>query len=352
MDIVVDLQYGDSGKGKISKLLADKYNYDSINRYSGSNNSGHHVYHENKLYTLHYLTSGIFKKNRKIIFGAGCYIHPESFLKEIETFDKEFNIKDRIFIDGNCHIITNDHLELDRFNSDGLSNKIGTTGKGTGPCASDKYARKGIIARNVDELKEFIRIPYNFKNWYTYFKGHTCLFEGSQGMNLDIDSKNYPYVTSSHLHPAHIASTFKLPISLINDRFTMIYGIAKVYETYSGHRENFLKRFNVEIEEKISNLGKEIGVTTGRKRQIGILNLDQLIYNINSIGANRVILNKIDILDNINHYELFFEDNNISFKEKKSFIRFIENKIISHCISIDRECILFSGDAKGNDIKI
>jgi len=149
IDFLIGISYGDEGKGKLSKILNDKYNYSSIIKFNGSGNAGHAVWINDKKYTAHYLTSGIYDKNTNIIIGPGCVLNPKEFLNEFKLFDNIFNLKGRTFIHPNTHIITDEHIKIDK-----NENKIGTTNKGNGPCYSDKYKRVGIRAESIKELKQ------------------------------------------------------------------------------------------------------------------------------------------------------------------------------------------------------
>jgi len=202
IDVLIDLQRGDCGKGKISKVLDDKYNYSAIMKFNGSGNAGHAVWIGDKKYTAHYLTSGIYNKDCKIVIGPGCVLNTKEFLSEFDRFNGRFKLEGRTFIHPYTHIITANHIS-DDYNE----NKIGTTNKGNGPCYSDKYKRTGIRAQDVEELSRFILPKKIVKDIMkirpTITSGHgKLLMEGSQGWWLDIDHGDYPYVTSSHIHPA------------------------------------------------------------------------------------------------------------------------------------------------------
>ncbi len=208
VNCMIDLQRGDGGKGKISKVLDEKYNYSAIIKFNGSGNAGHAVWIGDKKYTAHYLTSGVYNKESKVVIGPGCVLNVGDFLSEYEIFNDEFELEGRTFIHPYTHIITDEHIEIDK-----RETKIGTTNKGNGPCYSDKYNRTGIRAKDVESLSKFM-LPENvvknimkIRPTITVGQGE-ILMEGSQGWWLDIDHGDYPYVTSSHVHPAFAFASF------------------------------------------------------------------------------------------------------------------------------------------------
>ena len=332
IDVLVDLQFGDSGKGKISKWLLEKHKYNAICKYNGGPNAGHAVWINNQKYTAHMLTSGIYDENCSIVIGPGCVLDVDKFLKEIEMFSS-FNIKHRVFVHPNVHIIQEKHIE-----EDGKDSKIGTTKQGMGPCYSDKALRTGIRAKDVEALKYFVRSPEQL----SFLSNGKILMEGSQGWWLDIDNGFYPYVTSSNIHPAHAFSTFGIPLNYLRK----VYGVGKVYETYSGNSLD-LMTCSPEDEEKIREEGSEYGETTGRARKIGYLDLTRLVKAINQTGATYIILNKFDILEKLDIFKLiphnvFGKRKIMTFSDSKSFKKYIEHTIMKECALVEE--IVFSGD--------
>lgn len=335
IDFIIDLSYGDCGKGKISKILNDKYNYSSVIKFNGSGNAGHAVWINDKKYTAHYLTSGIYNKGSKIIIGPGCVLNIDDFLNEYKLFDKDFNLKNRVFIHPYTHIITKNHVDIDK-----LENKIGTTNKGNGPCYSDKYKRTGTRAESIKELSNFI-LPDKFvKNIFNISENKNILMEGSQGWWLDIDHGNYPYVTSSHIHPGYAFATFGIPLNTVGD----IYGVCKIYDTYVGNSNTIV--YSTENDEfKIREKGNEYGETTGRPRKIGYLNLNKLIDAINQVGVNKIFINKIDVLDDLKIFKLMHNNEILNFPNIESMKNFIIDKI-----NLNKNNIIFSGKKDGDDI--
>lgn len=290
VDVLVDVQYGDCGKGKVSKYLLKNELYKVIAKYNGGGNAGHSVFIDDKEYVAHYLTSGIYNDTCEIIIGPGCVLHVASFLKEIEQFS-EFNVKDRVFVHPYCHIITDEHIA-----DDDKDNKIGSTKKGIGPAYSGKYARTNKRAEDIEELKPYVK---QFKMFY----GNRVLMEGSQGWGLDIDWGNYPYVTSSHIHPAFAFASFAIPMQHAGT----IYGVCKPYLTYVGTSDDIVK-CSEEDAELIRKHGNEYGKTTGRARKIGYLDMKQLVTAIQQTGVTQLFMNKCDVLEEANVFKFFDMD--------------------------------------------
>lgn len=338
VDVLVDLQFGDCGKGKISKILNEMNNYSSICKYNGGGNSGHAVWLNGKKHTAHYLTSGIYDKETKIVIGPGCVLNPEKFLAEVKSFS-DFEIDHRIWIYPQVHLTLDKHIEEDSKDS-----IIGTTKTGNGPTYADKYSRTGIRMDQLDELdplREYIA-P---KSWPTEsILGDNVLMEGSQGWFLDIDHGFYPYVTSSHIHPAFAFASFGLPMKSLGN----IYGVAKIYETYVGENHSIVDA-DEEDAKLIRELGGEYGETTGRPRDVGYLHMPRLIDAVNKTGTNILFINKCDILEELNKPTL------IDLKsERKTFPNMDEMKFWIKSI-LNMSCpglqlVIFSATKEGEDI--
>ena len=334
IDVLVDVQRGDCGKGKISKILNDKYNYDVIAKYNGGGNAGHAVWINDKKYTAHYLTSGMYDINTKIIIGCGCVVNPKEFLNEYNEFKDEFKLENRVYIHPYTHVITDEHIIEDSYD-----NKIGTTKKGIGPAYSGKYSRTNKRAEDIDELKPFILETSDIKK----LNFNNILMEGSQGWWLDIDYGSYPYVTSSHIHPGFAFSTFGLPLSDLGD----IYGVAKIYETYVGNAKNL-----VICDEDDANIirekGYEYGETTGRPRQIGYLNINDLVDACNYCGVNELYINKCDVLEEVNIFKCIIDGNVRTFNNLDDMKDTIKDFISVYTNVYN---VIFSGTKEGEDIK-
>lgn len=277
--VIVDLQAGDTGKGKVAHSLCKSKNYTHVVRYNGGGNAGHTVYHEGTKIVTHLIPVGVLYGIKSII-GPGCVINVEKLNDEIEYLESfGFDIKKYLFIDKRVHAIQNEHLI-----EDSTDTTIGTTKTGNGPAYRDKYGRTGIRAEMYKGL--------NIIDIYEEFYGNdTCqiLFEGAQGFELDIDWGDYPYVTSSHCTVGSAILNGVPP-----QKITKVYGVAKAYRTYVGAK-NF--ETPLDVFDKIRELGGEYGATTGRKRQIDWLNVDDLIKAANINGVTDLIINKLDILE-------------------------------------------------------
>jgi adenylosuccinate synthase len=313
-DVVVDLQQGDSGKGKISNALCKMNNYTHVIRFNGSNNCGHTIYHEGKKIVTHSIPCGVLHGIRSII-GPGCVVNPEHFLNELKDLqDAGIKTDGLVFIASNAHVITDEHLAEDR-----QDNTIGTTKRGNGPAYRDKYWRKGIRAADVPALKPYIIDMYE-ELYRNPTRSVRILFEGAQGFGLDIDWGDYPYVTSSHCTVGS-AIMNGVPPQAIRD----VWGIAKIYETYVG-----AKSFEPPdaIFKKIRELGNEYGATTGRPRQCNWLNMDQLKKAVDINGVNRLVFNKMDIMAQVGEWCLYDDQGQIRhFDSEESMKRYIYEEL-------------------------
>jgi len=285
-DVVVDLQYGDSGKGKVAYYLASHGNYDLVLRYNGGPNAGHTVYHGGQKYITHCVPVGVLFGIDSIV-GPGCVLNPEGFLEEVKELNKRgINTKGKLFVAKNAHIITDKHLA-----EDGNETRIGTTRRGIGPVYRDKYARTGIRAENVTELKDYLVDVHALIH---DGQPHEILGEGAQGFGLDIDWGDYPYVTSSHATTAGAVAS-GMPLDSIRD----VWGVVKAYETYVG-----AKKFQPEgkVFKQIQKVGKEFGATTGRPRQTNWLDADLVTNGAQHNSVTKLVINKCDILREVGRW--------------------------------------------------
>jgi adenylosuccinate synthase len=328
-DVVVDLQYGDCGKGKIAHALCKKNNYTHVIRYNGGCNAGHTIYHEGKKFVTHHIPCGVFFGTRSII-GPGCVIHVESFLEEIEELEKVgIPARKLVKIASNAHLITDFHRK-----EDSEDEKIGTTRKGNGPAYRDKYNRKGIRAECDPRLQSYIIDMY-----HELYENEDCnelkiLFEGAQGFGLDVDWGDYPYVTSSHCTVGS-ALLNGVPPKCIRE----IWGVAKIYETYVGAKDF---QGPDEIFNEIRELGEEYGSTTGRPRQINWLDFDTLKMAARINGVTNIVFNKMDILEKANSWCLYEGPNLFQFQSREDIEFWLSSKLETE---IDENIeIFFSGD--------
>jgi len=328
-DVVVDLQYGDCGKGKIAHALCKERNYTHVIRYNGGCNAGHTIYHKGKKFVTHHIPCGVFYGIKSII-GPGCVVHVDSFLKEIEELEnKGIPASKLVFVASNAHLITDFHRVEDE-----KDNKIGTTKKGNGPAYRDKYARKGVRALEDPRLEPYIISMYHELYENENFKNIKILFEGAQGFGLDPDWGDYPYVTSSHCTVGS-ALLNGVPPSAIRD----VWGVAKIYETYVGAKD--FEGID-EIFEEIRHIGQEYGATTGRPRQINWLDFDLLKMAARINGVNKLVFNKMDVLEAVDSWCLFDGPNLYEFKKREDIEMWLTSKLELE-VKEDIE-IMFSGD--------
>ncbi len=337
--ILVGSQWGDEGKGKIVDILSE--NFDIVVRYQGGANAGHTVAIGNKHYILHLIPSGILRKNVICVIGNGVVIDPSALLEEIELLKKNgIQVDDRLFISHNAHLIMPYHKLLDSI-SENSEQKIGTTGRGIGPCYIDKYARKGIkivdllnreslekkIRENLKEKNNLLRKLYNHDeldveeiiNQYLDFdyridkyitdvplylnkaiqENKSILMEGAQGALLDIDHGTYPYVTSSNPTSGGACTGSGIPPTKIDS----VIGIVKAYTTRVG-----LGPFPTELQddegEKLRKVGAEFGATTGRPRRCGWFDSFLVKYSSMINGIDSTAITKLDVLSSFDEIKV------------------------------------------------
>jgi adenylosuccinate synthase len=325
VDIIFGLAWGDEGKGKISNAIAK--DYDMVCRWNGGPNAGHTVYIKHKKYKTHIIPCGVFQ-NKLSIVGPNCVINIDKFFDEIEYLKKEGFDTSLIKVSPKAHIITEKHIQYDlQF----LKPKLGTTGQGIAPAYADKMLRVGKLAGSYLD-KKYI--------WDGELSGK-ILCEGAQSFWLDINYGDYPYVTSSETLPYNACSLGFSP-KKIRD----IIGVTKIYDTKSGVDPLFPESlWNNEELNKIIELGKEFGSTTGRKRIVNWLRINHLKQAIKISGTTKLIINKCDILQDINKYKIITDDDlgpsHLDFFDFTSMKEYIINELKDHCE------IIFSGNRNG-----
>ena len=289
-DIIVGLQHGDEGKGKVAHALLKKNEYDYCIRYNGGPNAGHTIQITPvKSITLHQLPCGVLH-NVPSIIGTNCVIDLAKLEEEIVQVENALPelrglIKENLYLAHNAHIICDSHIEYDMR----LNSGIGTTNCGIGPCYASKINRTGMRIEHSNTEFKTLNIYEHFQNKET--TSH-ILFEGAQGFQLDIDWGEYPYVTSSVVNSYGIYSCGIPKIKIID-----IIGCAKLYDTYVGNKQ--FQPIGNDVLELIAVQGKEEGSTTGRKRQIDWLNLYKLKKAILINNCNYIVINKCDIIQQI-----------------------------------------------------
>ncbi len=335
VDVLLGLQWGDEGKGKIVDVLTPKY--DIVARFQGGPNAGHTLEFENEKYVLRSIPSGIFQGDKINIIGNGVVLNPALFKKEIDELEKSGHpLTERLKISRKAHLITPTHTILDMaYESAKGKNKIGTTGKGIGPTYTDKISRTGIrvgdIEHNFDEKYAKIKnrhleilknydIEYDLesleKEWFEGVKclkrfdfidsehfinnslksEKTVLAEGAQGTMLDIDFGSYPFVTSSNTVTAGACSGLGVSPRSIGE----VYGIFKAYCTRVGSGPFPTELFD-EDGNRMRDNGFEFGSVTGRPRRCGWIDLVALKYAITINGVTQLIMMKNDVLDDFTH---------------------------------------------------
>lgn len=332
--VVLGAQWGDEGKGKMTDYLAEEA--EVIVRFQGGNNAGHTVEVGDKQYKLHLIPSGILYDNKLNIIGNGVVVDPKALFTEIDYLEGE-GVKvtpEKLIVSDRAHVIMPYHKILDKLKEKARGkNDIGTTGKGIGPCYTDKFERSGIrvcdlikenifkekLKENIDSknkyivnvlggeelnyneiLSEYLELAERLKPYvqdtsvrlYDEIKqDKTVLFEGAQGMLLDIDYGTYPYVTSSNTTACGVASGSGIGPTMV----TNAVGIAKAYTTRVG-KGPFPTELDNEIGGWIREKGHEYGVTTGRSRRCGWLDAVILKTTVRVSGLTSLCVTKIDTL--------------------------------------------------------
>ena len=359
VDVLLGLQWGDEGKGKIVDVLTPKY--DVIARFQGGPNAGHTLEFEGLKHVLHTIPSGIFRDNVVNIIGNGVVIDPIILKNEIEKLeDLNVDVKSKLLISKKAHIILPTHKLLDKASEKAKGkSKIGSTLKGIGPTYMDKTGRNGL--RIGDVKRENFKTKYNnlrdkhiqilkspealneCKNMEEEFfesisflknfnhidsehflnnaekKGKKILAEGAQGTLLDIDFGTYPFVTSSNTVTAGTCTGLGIAPNKINN----IIGIFKAYCTRVGSGP-FPSELKNEIGNKLRSIGHEFGATTGRERRCGWVDLPALKYAIMINGVTELSMMKADVLDSFD--EIFVCTHYLENGEKIDYFPFELNE--------------------------
>lgn len=383
--VLVGSQWGDEGKGKIVDILSEKYKI--VARYQGGANAGHTVIIGDKKYVLHLIPSGILRDDVICVIGNGVVIDPTALLEEIDLLEKNgIKVGGRLYISHNAHLIMPYHKLLDSISESG-DTKIGTTGRGIGPCYIDKFARKGIrivdlldraelekkIRMNLKEKNELLKKVYEHEGLdvdaivkeYLEFdrtidkyikdvpsflnnaiaEGKSVLLEGAQGTLLDVDFGTYPFVTSSSPTSGGACTGTGIPPTKIDS----VVGIVKAYTTRVGNGP-FPTELLDEEGEKLRNIGDEFGATTGRPRRCGWYDAFLVAYSQMVNGITSVAITKLDVLSSFEKikvcvgYELngkrikYFPTSVEQLSAVKPVYEELDgwNKDISNCLSYDQ----------------
>lgn len=331
IDVLLGLQWGDEGKGKVVDVLTPRY--DIVARFQGGPNAGHTLEFENKKYVLRSIPSGIFQHGQINIIGNGVVLDPVLFREEAEALERSgIDLRKILKISKKVHLIMPTHRLLDAANERAKGGaKIGTTGKGIGPTYTDKISRNGLrlgdtlhdfqakysqardrhvaMLRSMGEEPDFAELEAKWLDAIDYIKtfdiidsehyinkalaeGKTVLCEGAQGTMLDVDFGSYPFVTSSSTITAGACTGLGVAPNKIGD----VFGIFKAYCTRVGSGPFPTELFD-ETGKKIRDLGHEYGAVTGRERRCGWIDLVALRYAIMINGVTKLIMMKSDVLD-------------------------------------------------------
>ena len=290
-DILVGLQWGDEGKGKITDALSDQYQW--IVRYQGGDNAGHTVYIDGKKFVTHSIPTGILNPNCKVVITHGCVVNIPEMIKEVNLLEKTgISFKDRFYLSENAHLITPEHLRQDKSNKV----KFGSTGKGIGPAYRDKIYRAGLRVKDYSQLIDEDKIIVTDTRKLlrdAIYKGDKVLFEGAQAVMLDIEMGTYPHVTSSPCIASYAPAGSGLPLTFF--KHSIILGVAKAYTTRIGTGPFPSEIHDKKVAQNIQFTGKEYGATTGRLRRVGWLDIPQLKYACEVNGVSGIALTKLDI---------------------------------------------------------
>ena len=338
--VVVGTQWGDEGKGKITDFLSE--NAEVIARYQGGDNAGHTIVIEGTKYKLHLIPSGIFYPEKVSVIGNGVVVNPKSLVKELAYLHDAGITTDNLRISDRAHVILPYHIKLDQLQEDSKGdNKIGTTIKGIGPAYMDKAARVGIqIADLLDKEifaerlkinleqknREFTKMyevdPVDFQDifeeYYDYGQqikkyvtdtsvilndaldaGKRVLFEGAQGVMLDIDQGTYPYVTSSN----PVAGGVTIGSGVGPSKISKVVGVCKAYTSRVGDGP-FPTELNDEIGHQIREVGHEYGTTTGRPRRVGWFDSVVMRHSRRVSSLTNLSLNSIDVLTGLDEVKI------------------------------------------------
>lgn len=332
VDVLLGLQWGDEGKGKVVDVLTPRY--DVIARFQGGPNAGHTLEFEGEKYVLRSIPSGIFQGGKVNIIGNGVVLAPDLFMDEAKDLEKSGHpLKERLYISKKAHLIMPTHRLLDAaYEAAKGKDKVGTTGKGIGPTYTDKVSRNGLRvgdifdgfaekykahkARHEAILKSLDYTDYDITEveakwlegieYLRQFKiidsehvinkalksGKTLLCEGAQGTMLDVDFGSYPFVTSSNTICAGACAGLGIGPNKVGE----VYGIMKAYCTRVGAGPFPTELFDA-TGDRIRQLGHEYGAVTGRERRCGWIDLVALRYSIMINGVTKLIMMKSDVLD-------------------------------------------------------
>jgi adenylosuccinate synthase len=329
--VIVGAQWGDEGKGKIVDLLAQRS--DVVCRYQGGPNAGHTIIVDGETYKIRQIPSGVISGKTSVI-GAGCVLDPGVLIEELDDLERRGHATDGVLVSGNAHLIMPWHVAIDQASERRLGRlQIGTTRRGIGPAYADKAARLGIRVQDLldppilrakietalaeknvwlervyeTEPLELERVAEEYAGYAERLGPHVAdtsllvdsalrdgkhvLFEGAQGTLLDLDHGTYPFVTSSN----PVAAGAATGIGIGPKRIDSVLGVSKAYVTRVGEGP-FPSEIEGRLQQRVRELGGEIGTVTGRERRCGWLDLVALRYAARLNGLTELALTKLDVL--------------------------------------------------------
>ncbi len=319
--VVIGAQWGDEGKGKIVDFLAE--NAKVVVRYSGGANAGHTIVHAGETYKLHLIPSGILYADTTVVLGTGMVIDPDALFEELETLTEQgVGWEGRVLVSDRAHLVLPGYREIDRETDQKRIKPLGTTGRGIGIAYSMKATRDGMRLSDLAEPEALERLDDTNRSHLAdvgprlrqmtvdlvEFLQHTSkadhiLFEGAQGALLDLDQGTYPYVSSGY----SAAAGASLGGGIGPRQIDRIIGVCKAYSTRVGNGpfpSEFRGGDDTGLEELVREKGREYGVTTGRARRCGYLDLVALRYIVRANGIDSLALTHLDVYDTLDEVKV------------------------------------------------
>lgn len=314
-DVVIDLQSGDTGKGKVAQWLARSGNYHYSLRFNGGSNAGHTIYRDDIKLVTHQIPVAITEGIPSII-GPGCVVNLDKLNEEIKDLTSVgIPVDQLLFIDKRAHLVLDEHIE-----EDSKDETIGTTRQGIGPAYRAKYNRKGLRAESIASpyITDIYDLLFNSLHYEV-----RVLCEGAQGFTLDIDWGDYPFVTTSHCVTGSVCLNGIPPQSI-----EKVYGVLKAYETYVGNKD-----FEPDDEDlrRLREFGNEFGATTGRPRQCNWLDLRIVERALRVNGVTHPVINKFDVLEKVGRFKLYDAQGDLrEFETMDKLQRFVNDFFEQH----------------------
>lgn len=339
--VVVGTQWGDEGKGKIIDYLA--HQADVVIRYSGGENAGHRIQVDGQQYDFHLVPSGLLNDGSKVLLGTGMVVNPQSLFHELETLRAlGVDWEGRVFISDRTHLVLPGYRNQDLSREKSSARPIGTTGKGIGIAYGNKALRLGVRIADLDDLDSFshlsreerefleeyrpalLKMTVNMMSFLRHMKGKRCLFEGAQGVLLDLDMGTYPYVTSSSTTLAGVFTGGGLHFKELHK----VIGVCKPYCTRVGNGPfpTEFRSHEDKLLQQIRTIGHEFGVTTGRPRRCGYLDLIALKHAVEIANVTSLAITHLDVLDSFDKIAicLGYEDEDTIVEDFPASVRQLE----------------------------